>query len=99
MAHIPTLDRIAKEGICGTFSALGPGMLIGSDTAILGILCYDPVKVYTGRGPLEVAGTGLDLQPGDVSIRCNYVTITEEFKVLSRTAGYPREGIEVFHRL
>lgn len=98
VAHIPTLDRIAKEGICGAFSALGPGMLIGSDTAILAILGYDPLKVYTGRGPLEVAGTGLDLQPGDVSIRCNYVTITDEFKILSRTAGYPREGIEVLEQ-
>ncbi len=97
-ARIPTLDRLAREGICGTFSALGPGMLIGSDTAILGILGYDPLKVYTGRGPLEVAGTGLDLQPGDVSIRCNYVTITDEFKILSRTAGYPREGIEALEQ-
>jgi 2,3-bisphosphoglycerate-independent phosphoglycerate mutase len=95
VAQIPTLDRLAREGICGSFSALGPGMLIGSDTAILAILGYDPLRVYTGRGPLEVAGTGLDLQPGDVSIRCNYVTITDEFKILSRTAGYPREGIEV----
>ena len=98
VARIPTLDRLAKEGICGAFSALGPGTLVGSDTAILGMLGYDPLKVYTGRGPLEVAGTGLDLQPGDVSIRCNYVTITDEFKILSRTAGYPREGIEVLEQ-
>jgi len=98
VAQIPTLDKVAKEGICGAFSALGTGMLIGSDTAILGVLGYDPHKVYTGRGPLEVAGTGLDLEPGDVSIRCNYVTITDEFKILSRTAGYPREGIEVLEQ-
>ena len=53
VARIPTLDRLAKEGVCGAFSALGPGMLVGSDTAILGMLGYDPLKVYTGRGPLE----------------------------------------------
>ena len=98
VARIPTLDRLAKEGVCGAFSALGPGMLVGSDTSILAMLGYDPLKVYTGRGPLEVAGTGLDLQAGDVSIRCNYVTITDEFKILSRTAGYPREGIEVLEQ-
>jgi len=93
-ADIPTLDRIAREGICGSFSALGPAVLVGSDTAILSIIGYDPWKVYTGRGPLEAAGVGLELEPGDISIRCNYVTITDDFKLLNRTAGYPRKGIE-----
>jgi len=94
-ANIPTLDRLAMEGVCGLFSALGPAVLVGSDTAILSIIGYDPRKVYTGRGPLEVAGVGLELEPGDVSIRCNYVTISDDFKLLNRTAGYPRDGIEV----
>jgi len=94
VAEIPTLHRLAKEGVCGPFNALGHGTLVGSDTAMLAIVGYDPHEVYTGRGPLEVAGVGLDLQPGDVSLRCNYVTITEDFRLLNRTAGYPREGIE-----
>lgn len=95
VANIPTLHRLAKEGVCGSFTALGHGILVGSDTAILSILGYEPREVYTGRGALEAAGVGLDLQPGDVSIRCNYVTITDDFKILNRTAGYPREGTEV----
>lgn len=94
VAEIPTLHRLAKEGVCGSFTALGQGTLVGSDTAMLAIIGYDPHEVYTGRGPLEVAGVGLDLQPGDVSLRCNYVTITDDFKLLNRTAGYPRKGIE-----
>ncbi len=89
-----TICRFKRSFVC-QFSALGPTVLVGSDTAILAILGYDPWEVYTGRGPLEVAGVGVDLAPGDVSIRCNYVTITDEFKLLNRTAGYPREGIEV----
>ncbi len=95
VAHIPTLDRLAREGINGQFSALGPGVIVGSDTAIMAMVGYDPYQVYTGRGPLEAAGAGLDILPGDVSFRCNYVTITSDMKILNRTAGYPREGIEV----
>jgi 2,3-bisphosphoglycerate-independent phosphoglycerate mutase len=98
VAKIPTLHRLAEEGVCGSFTALGPGTLVGSDTAMLAIIGYDPHETYTGRGPLEVAGVGLDLQPGDVSLRCNYVTITDDFKLLNRTAGYPREGIEALER-
>ena len=93
-ANIPLLDEMAKTGINGTFTAMEPFKLVGSDTAIMSMLGYDPYSVYTGRGPLEVAGAGLDLQPGDVSLRCNYVTITDDMKILNRTAGYPREGTE-----
>ncbi|HMF30028.1 MAG TPA: 2,3-bisphosphoglycerate-independent phosphoglycerate mutase, partial [Candidatus Lokiarchaeia archaeon] len=93
-ANIPTLDQIAREGICGVLYPIGRYNIPGSDTAHLAILGYDPFAVYTGRGPLEVAGVGVDLLPGDVSIRCNYVTIDDNFKLLSRTAGYPRKGTE-----
>ncbi|MCK4816884.1 hypothetical protein KA005_14030, partial [bacterium] len=94
-AEIPMLHKLAKEGVCGSFTALGQGSLVGSDTAILAILGYNPYEIYTGRGPLEVAGAGLNLEPGDICLRCNFVTITDDFKLLNRTAGYPREGIEV----
>lgn len=98
VAEIPSLYKLAEEGACGSFSALGQGTLVGSDTAMLAILGYDPYEIYTGRGPLEVAGVDLSLQHGDVCIRCNYVTITDEFKLLNRTAGYPREGTEALER-
>jgi len=94
VAEIPTLHRLTEEGVCGLFTVLGHGTLVGSDTAMLAIAGYDPYELYTGRGPLEVAGVGLDLEPGDVCLRCNYVTITDDFKLLNRTAGYPREGTE-----
>lgn len=93
-AEIPTLHKLAKEGVCGSFTAMGQGSLVGSDTAILSILGYNPYEIYTGRGPLEVAGAGLNLEPGDICLRCNYATITDDFKLLNRTAGYPRKGIE-----
>jgi len=92
MANIPNLDRMAKEGLCGQLDVLGVGRRAGSDTAHLAILGYDPHKVYTGRGPLEVAGTGIKLKPGDVSLRCNYATVDDNFNLISRTAGQISES-------
>jgi 2,3-bisphosphoglycerate-independent phosphoglycerate mutase len=101
MANIPNLDRMTKEGLCGQLDVLGVGRRAGSDTAHLAILGYDPHKVYTGRGPLEVAGTGIKLKPGDVSLRCNYATVDENFNLISRTAGQisESEGTKEFEKI
>ncbi|TFG05136.1 MAG: 2,3-bisphosphoglycerate-independent phosphoglycerate mutase [Promethearchaeota archaeon] len=94
-ANIPNLHRVAKSGVLGIFDPLNsPGLRAGSDTAHLSILGYNPYEIYTGRGPIEVAGTGIQLQKGDVSLRCNYCTVDENFILLNRTADYIREGIE-----
>ncbi|MHA1715276.1 MAG: hypothetical protein ACTSXP_06505, partial [Promethearchaeota archaeon] len=94
LADTPNLDRIAREGNVGYIHSIGYWKIPGSDTAHISLLGYDPWRVYTGRGPIEVAGTGVDLKPGDVSIRCNYCTVDEDFHLLNRTAGYVRDGIE-----
>ncbi|HUY00582.1 MAG TPA: 2,3-bisphosphoglycerate-independent phosphoglycerate mutase [Candidatus Deferrimicrobium sp.] len=93
VANIPNLHRVAKNGILGIFDPLNaPGRRSGSDTAHISILGYDPYEIYTGRGPIEVAGTGIKLQKGDVSLRCNYCTVDENLILLNRTADYIREG-------
>jgi 2,3-bisphosphoglycerate-independent phosphoglycerate mutase len=95
VANIPNLHRVAQNGISGIFDPLNaPGRRAGSDTAISSILGYDPYQIYTGRGPLEVAGTGIKLQEGDVSLRCNYCTVDENLILLNRTADYVREGTD-----
>ncbi|MFX1294949.1 MAG: 2,3-bisphosphoglycerate-independent phosphoglycerate mutase [Promethearchaeota archaeon] len=95
VANIPNLHRIAKNGILGIFDPLNaPGLRSGSDTAHLSILGYNPYKVYTGRGPIEAAGTGIKLEKGDVSLRCNYCTVNGNFVLLNRTADFIREGID-----
>ncbi|MFX0135447.1 MAG: 2,3-bisphosphoglycerate-independent phosphoglycerate mutase, partial [Candidatus Hodarchaeota archaeon] len=90
----PNLDLVAKEGICGLLDSLAPGKKGGSDTSIMAILGYDPYKIYTGRGPIEVAGVGIKLKKGDVSLRCNYSTVDENMTILNRTADYVREGTD-----
>ncbi|WP_456418832.1 2,3-bisphosphoglycerate-independent phosphoglycerate mutase [Methanocaldococcus infernus] len=86
-AKTPTMDKIAEEGICGLMNAIDIGIRPGSDTSHLAILGYDPYKVYTGRGPLEAFGLGMELKEGDVAFRCNFATVDENFKVVDRRAG------------
>jgi len=86
-AYKPSLNQIAKTGICGIMDPIAPGIPPGSDTATLALLGYDPLKVYSGRGALEAMGSGIDVLPGDVAFRCNFATVNEDFVVLDRRAG------------
>lgn len=93
-AKTPNMDKIAEEGINGIMDPISPGIRVGSDTAHLSILGYDPYKVYTGRGPFEAAGVGVDVKPGDIAFRCNFATVDENFVVLDRRADRIREGTD-----
>jgi 2,3-bisphosphoglycerate-independent phosphoglycerate mutase len=86
-AHKPSLDKIAKTGICGIIDLILPGVPPGSDTATLALLGYDALKVYSGRGALEAIGSGVEVMPGDVAFRCNFATVNENLVVLDRRAG------------
>jgi 2,3-bisphosphoglycerate-independent phosphoglycerate mutase len=86
-AHTPHLDALASRGICGVQNALGVGQRPGSDTSHLAILGYDPEKYYTGRGTIEVAGLGMDLEPGDVALRGNLGTVDDHLVTVDRRAG------------
>jgi len=86
-ARTPHLDALAARGICGVMNAIGIGQRPGSDTSHLSILGYDIDKYYTGRGTIEVAGLGMDLEPGDVALRGNLGTVDEKGVVTDRRAG------------
>lgn len=43
----------------------------------MSVLGYNLPKVYEGRGPLEAASIGVDLQPGEMAMRCNIICIEE----------------------
>lgn len=93
-AKKPALDKLAAEGACGIMDPIGPGIRPGSDTAHLALLGYDPYKVYTGRGPFEALGVGMDVECGDVSLRCNFSTVDENMVVTDRRAGRIGEGTQ-----
>ncbi|MCL2817995.1 MAG: hypothetical protein FWD39_06395, partial [Clostridiales bacterium] len=91
-ARIPVMDGLAARGLTGRVRTVPEGVPAGSDTAILSICGYDPRRYYTGRAPLEAAGSGVPLTDGDVAYRCNMVTLEDgppyaEKKLLSHNGG------------
>jgi 2,3-bisphosphoglycerate-independent phosphoglycerate mutase len=86
-AHKPSLNKVAKTGVCGIMDLISPGIPPGSDAATLALLGYDALKVYSGRGALEAVGSGLEVLAGDVAFRCNFATVNEKLVVLDRRAG------------
>ncbi|MDR0900774.1 MAG: 2,3-bisphosphoglycerate-independent phosphoglycerate mutase, partial [Methanobrevibacter sp.] len=91
-ANTPYMDKLAKNGINGLMDSIKPGIIPGSDTAHISILGYDPYKVYTGRGPFEASGVGMDVKPGDIAFRCNFSTADENQIITDRRAGRIRDG-------
>jgi 2,3-bisphosphoglycerate-independent phosphoglycerate mutase len=94
-ARKPVLDKLAAEGICGIMDTIAPGIRPGSDTAHLALLGYDPYKYYTGRGPLECVGTGIDMKAGMIGFRCNYATVNPQGLVIDRRAGRIHDTAEL----
>lgn len=74
-AKTPHFDYIARNGQCGMLKTVAEGFHPGSEVANSSILGYDQHIVYEGRGPLEAASIGVDLEPGDLAMRCNLVCI------------------------
>ncbi len=91
-ARKPSLDDIARSGICGMMDPISPGIPPGSDTSHLAIFGYDPYKTYEGRGIFEALGAGLEVRKGDVAFRCNLATVNDSMVVLDRRAG--RIGVD-----
>ena len=74
-AHTPHMDFLARNGRCGMLQTVQQGFHPGSEVANSSILGYDQRLVYEGRGPLEAASIGVQLQPGDLALRCNLVCL------------------------
>src|SRR2546422_1503593 len=76
----PNLDWFASNGVNGLVDPIAPGVAAGSDTSHLALFGYDPKEVYTGRGPFEAAGVGIDMKPGDIAFRGNFASVDEDLK-------------------
>ena len=74
-AHTPYMDMLARQGQTGMLHTIPDGFAPGSEVANTAILGYDLNKVYEGRGPLEAASIGYDMQPLDLVLRCNILTL------------------------
>ena len=97
-ARTPNMDRLAAGGQCGQVDPFVPGMPVGTHTGtslLMGIASRDAYQL--ARGPIEACGVGVPLQPGDISLRCNFATLQPEngrLKILDRRAGRINEGTD-----
>ncbi len=76
-AVTPNMDELARTGIVGRAQTVPEGMQPGSDVANMALLGFDPATYHTGRGPIEAAAQGLELDPDDLVWRLNLVTVSK----------------------
>ena len=86
-SHTPYMDMLAKMGRTGQLITVPEGFHPGSEVANMSVMGYDLPKVYEGRGPLEAASIGVELQSGDMAMRCNLVCIEGEI-LKNHSAGH-----------
>jgi 2,3-bisphosphoglycerate-independent phosphoglycerate mutase len=84
-ARLPAADDLARRGILGMVKTIPEGMPPGSDTANLAVLGYNPRQYFTGRSPFEAIAMGVAMQDGDISFRCNLVTLSGEARYDAKT--------------
>lgn len=95
-AHTPCMDALARMGRTGMLRTVQDGFHPGSEVANSSILGYDQERVYEGRGPLEAASIGVELQPGDLALRCNLICLSDG-NIKNHSAGHlsTEEGREL----
>ena len=86
-ANTPNMDRLARIGRTGRLATVPDGFLPGSEVANATILGYDMNKVYEGRGPLEAASIGYEMEPGDLALRCNIICLADD-KIKNHHGGH-----------
>lgn len=86
-ANTPYMDKLARMGRVGRLMTVADGFHPGSEVANMSVLGYNLPKVYEGRGPLEAASIGVELQPGEMAMRCNIICI-EGDKIKNHSAGH-----------
>jgi 2,3-bisphosphoglycerate-independent phosphoglycerate mutase len=86
-ARKPSMDSLAKMGRNGLLKTIPDSLHPGSEVANLAVLGYDVEAVYEGRGVIEAASIGVELQEGDLALRCNLVTLTGDI-ILNHSAGH-----------
>lgn len=86
-ANTPNMDNLASIGRTGRLATVPDGFLPGSEVANATILGYDMNKVYEGRGPLEAASIGYEMEPGDLALRCNIICL-ENGKIKNHHGGH-----------
>lgn len=97
-AVTPALDALAARGLSGLVDPVIPNMPVGTHTGVavlLGVPTADALNLP--RGPVEAAGIGLEADPDDLLLRCNFATLAHQdgvLRILDRRAGRIDYGTE-----
>ncbi len=87
-AKTPAMDKLAALGRSGVLHTVPDAYHPGSEVANLAVLGYDLDLVFEGRGSLEAASMGVDIEVGEMAMRCNLITIDQEQKIKNHSAGH-----------
>ena len=90
-SYTPYMDKLAGMGRTGMLVTVADGFHPGSEVANMSVMGYNLPKVYEGRGSLEAASIGVDLQPGDMAMRCNIVCVEGDI-LKNHSAGHITTG-------
>lgn len=83
----PYMDMLAQKGRNGLLETVPSGYHPGSEIANLSVLGYDLDEVFEGRGSLEAASMGVDIEENEIAMRCNLVCI-ENNLLKNHSAGH-----------
>ncbi|MCT4587320.1 MAG: cofactor-independent phosphoglycerate mutase [Carboxylicivirga sp.] len=86
-AQTPNIDKLCQMSQCGYLKTVPDSLHPGSEVANMTIMGYDAEKYYQGRGVLEAAALGIDIEASDLVFRCNLVSV-EQAKLLNHSAGH-----------
>ena len=86
-ADTPAMDWLAAHGRCGMLKTVPEGYHPGSEIANLAVLGYDLDRVFEGRGSLEAASMGIEIEPDEMAMRCNIICI-ENGLIKNHSAGH-----------
>lgn len=100
VANTPNIDKLAKMGCCGMLDTIPTGFSPGSEIANLTVLGYDVNECFEGRGTLEAASIGVEIEENEMAMRCNLICIENE-KIKNHSAGHisNEEAEELIHFL
>lgn len=81
------MNNMAREGRTGRLITVPNGYQPGSEVANTAIMGYNLYEVYEGRGPLEAASIGYEMEPDDLALRCNIITV-EDGRIKNHHGGH-----------
>ncbi|MDE6298330.1 MAG: cofactor-independent phosphoglycerate mutase, partial [Muribaculaceae bacterium] len=87
-ADTPALDALAAAGRSGLLATVPDGYSPGSEIAHLSLLGYNLPDVFEGRGALEAASMGIDIDPDEMAMRCNLICIAPDGTIKNHSAGH-----------